>query len=159
MHTKNLGCHDKSTEASLEMLLMDEKYTETFQSKLSEKSDGSLQEFSSSNTKPGLKSTICQLCSKDLKHISTLGTHYIYNHYSEKIKARFGHCVSGKTCLLCDKTYKNPQQVWRDVGISHGKLNEMLVGDGYVPLPKTRPRSAKIARKVHIESHYCLPLL
>merc|ERR1719334_1188833 len=67
----------------------------------------------------------CQKCGKLFFRLTQLRYHYC-SHFFGLLKKRFDHMFDDNKCLLCLKTFKTPRYLFVHIGVSHGKIDEIL---------------------------------
>ena len=87
----------------------------------------------------------CQVCQDVVNTLTQLHQH-CSNHFIRNIQSKFGDQISsdGKTCLICGYIARSRPLMVMHIGCKHGKINGILVEQGYKALPcPVAPKTVK----------------
>ena len=96
---------------------------------------------------------MCQVCLEVVNTLTQLHQH-CSNHFIRNLQSKFGDQIGedGKTCRICGHTAKTRPIMVMHIGCKHGKINDILVEEGYkalpCPLAQKTVRDNEIQRKL-----------
>jgi len=95
----------------------------------------------------------CEVCDTKTTTLSQLHQHCT-NHFLRNIQARFSGLMgpTGKDCLVCGYVSRTKPQLTLHLGCKHGKVNEVLMEQGFKRLPcpvaPNTQRDAQLQKKL-----------